>query len=96
MTYRRDPRLNGMISTLPEEPAVRSYRIARSFDGMISASPEGRTYRVVEPAWWQPWRWLGLWRASERGMIGVRRDGKIYRVHVVRHKPPPRVPEFPR
>ena len=71
-----------------EDLIRRSYRVARSLDGMISASPEGRTYRVCEPAWWQPWRWLELLLAKERGSIGVRRDGVVYRVHVVRHDVP--------
>lgn len=74
--------------TSPDEQSIRSYRVARSFDGMISASPEGRTYRVCEPAWWQFWRRLMRMFADERGMIGVRRNGAIYRVHVVRHRSP--------
>ncbi len=62
---------------------LRSYRVSRRFDGMISADAEGRRYRVFAPAWWQFWRWFSFFRSQWRGSLNVIADGKFYRVRAI-------------
>lgn len=73
-----------VVSPRIQQPKpLRSYRVSRRFDGMISADGAGRRYRVFAPAWWQVWRWVAFLRASVRGSLNVIVDGKFYRVRAL-------------
>lgn len=35
-------------------------------DGIVLEGGDGRRYEVIQPKWWQLFRWLGWWLSSGR------------------------------
>lgn len=74
-TTKNDPVL------VPKEVSLNT-RLARRYDGMMTAGEGGYLVRVFAPKWWQLWRWAS-WFGQKRTSVVIVSDGRWFRARAV-------------